>query len=196
MESPLRADGIALSTDGLVWAKGAGSYGNDWGVAGTGITIRQGGTLYIKYYSSREEAALSFADHGRKWGEWRVIGPVLTDNLAIHPNAPVVLRISDIGTPKSRVAWVNGRGRSGIWSGLSAPGAYDLALHEAAKWTLPPIVVTAVPKPTFWSNFLREPEPIQTTRSARIQSVPEDGFSAGLFVLALLSLAIAHRTRL
>lgn len=185
-----------MSTDGLVWVKGVGSYGDAWGNAGTGITVPQGGTLYIKYYSDRHEAALSVADHGRQWGEWRAIGPILSDNLVTRPDAPVVLRVSDVGTSTSTVAWMNGRGRSGIWSGLTAPGAYDLALHEAAKWTLPPIVVTAVPKPSFWSNFLREPEAIQTTRSARIQSVPEDGFSAGLFVLALLSLAIAHRTRI
>src|SRR5688500_18249461 len=138
----LRADGIAVSTDGLVWTKGAGGYGDGWNT-GTGVSIRQGGTLYIKYYSDEGENALSFSEHGRKpEGAWRAIGPVLSDGLGAHTQDPIILRISDVGTSKSTVAWINGNGKSGVWSGPQAPGPYDLALHSEARWTLPPIVIT------------------------------------------------------
>jgi len=194
--STLRADGIALSTDGLIWTKGVGGYGAGWGNAGNGLSVQQGGTVYIKYYSDAESVTLTFADHGRSSdGAWHSIGPALAAGVGQHPSEPIVLKISDVGTNKSSVAWINGRGKSGIWPGIPKPGPYDLALHLDAKWTLPPIVVYEAPRrPSFWSSLFGT----QNTppRSAeQFHSVPDSGATAILFAIALLSLSWAHRRR-
>ena len=173
-----------------------GSYGSGWGVTGTSVNVRQGGTLYIKYYSDAPDAALCYADHGRDSGGWRAIGPALANGIGSHPNEPVILRITDVGTAKSTVAWINGPGKSGIWSGLPAPGPYDLALHNEARWTLPPIVVTEAPKPpSFWSSVLGWLNPPTPAPTGNLHSVPDGGTTALLLVFALLGVAIARRLR-
>jgi hypothetical protein len=150
----LRANGIAVSTDGTNWTDGVGGYGSAWGASGASVSVAQGGTLYIKYYSDAGDVALHVANHGRKWGGWRTIGPVLAHCIGAHPNEPVILKISDIGTSKSTAAWVNGRGKPGVWNGLPAPGSYDLALNGEAQWTRPPIVVTEAQRTAFWSSVV------------------------------------------
>lgn len=183
-----------MSTDGLIWTKGVGSYGEGWGNAGSGIRVRQGDTLYIKYHSNVEDAALCYADHGRKAGGWRAIGPTLADGIGRHSNEPVILKISDVGTPKSTVAWVSGPGKSGIWSGLVAPGPYDLALHDGARWTLPPIVVSELPKRgSFWASLAGWLNPETPAPTEPIHSVPEEGLSVILLAFACLSLAAVRR---
>jgi hypothetical protein len=192
--SLLRADGIALSTNGLTWAKGVGAYGVGWGNTGTGITVRRGGTLYIKYHSGVEGAALYYTEHGRKWDGWRTMGPVIADGIGSHPNEPVILKISDAGTPGSTVAWINGVGKSGIWSGLTSPGPYDLALHGDAQWTLPPIVVKEAAKPlSFWSNPIGWTNPSPPAPTNPVHAVPDGGWAAVLFAFAVLILAGVHR---
>ena len=54
-----------------------GGYGEGWGDAGRGISVREGGTLYIKYFSGEGDASLHYADHGRKIGGWHGVGPML-----------------------------------------------------------------------------------------------------------------------
>lgn len=158
--------------------------------------MRQGATLYIKYYSDASDAALCYADHGRTTGGWHAIGPALADGLGAHAGEPVILRISEVGTSKSTVAWVNGVGKSGIWSGLPAPGPYDLALHDGARWTLPPIVVMEVPKPpSFWSSLTAWLKPDPPAAASTAYSVPDGGPSLVLFAIALLSLAIGCRPK-
>jgi hypothetical protein len=191
----LRADGIALSTNGLIWTKGVGAYGAGWGDAGTGISVQQGGTLYIKYYSDTEDVALLIADHGRSWtGQWNAIGPVITPGIGQHANEPVILKISNVGTDKSSVAWVNGR-KSGIWRGIPRPGPYDLALHADAKWTVPPIVVNEAPRrPSFWATLFGTPNTPQSP-GGQLHSVPDGGTTAILLLIGLLSLSIVRRLR-
>lgn len=158
--------------------------------------MRQGETIYIKYYTDAADAVLCYADHGRKSDGWRAIGPALLGSVGTHPNEPVILKITNVGTPKSTVAWINGHGKSGIWSGLPAPGPYDLALHDEARWTLPPIVITEAPKSSLWSNlmgWLNTPTPPAPTGTT--YSVPDGGITALLFVLALASMAVARRIR-
>lgn len=190
----LRADGISLSLDGHVWTAGVGDYGNGWTDAGGGISVRQGGTLYIKYYSGTGEGALNYADHGRRISGWHAIGPVLAEGVGLDVNEPVILKISEIGTSGSTVTWVNARGKSGIWSGLPKPGPYDLALHEGAKWSSPPVVVTEAPKrSSFWARVLGTSPSSPTKPRDPIVSVPDGGATATLFALALLSLVFARR---
>jgi hypothetical protein len=194
--STLRADGIALSTDGLIWTKGVGGYGESWGNAGTGVSVQQGATVYIKYYSDVESVTLTFANHGRSSdGAWYPIGPAIAAGLGQHRNEPIILKISDIGTSKSSVSWINGRRRSGIWPGIPSPGPYDLALHVDAKWTLPPIVVNEAPRqPSFWASLFGPPN--TSVRAANeYYSVPDTGATAILFAMALLSLSLVHRRR-
>jgi hypothetical protein len=191
-----RADGIAVSTDGLIWTKGAGAYGDAWEVASMGISVRAGGTLYIKYYSDVSDATLCYTEHGRKAGAWRTVGPVLANGVGALPSEPVILKISDVGTSKSTVAWINGRGKSGLWPGLRAPGPYDLALHDGAKWTAPPIVVVEAPKrPSFWTRLFSTPDEMPKRSSEAIFSVPDEGITAVLFAFALLILAMAQGSR-
>ena len=171
-----------------------GGYGEGWGDAGTGLSVRQGGTVYIKYYSGKGDAALHYADHGRKIGGWHATGPMLADGVGLDVNEPVILKISGIGTSESVVTWVNGRRTSGLWSGITRPGPYDLALHDRAKWTSPPLVITEAPKrSSFWARVLGLPPSGPTNPSDAIFSVPDSGATAALFALALLSLAIARR---
>jgi hypothetical protein len=192
----MRADGIALSTDGLIWTKGVGAYGEGWGDAGTGVSVQQGGTLYIKYYSDVENVSLLIADHGRSWsGQWNAVGPVIAAGAGQHANEPIIIRISHVGTEKSSVAWTNGRGKSGIWRGISRPGPYDLALHVDAKWTLPPIVVNETPpRPSFWSALFGSPN-TPPNPGSQLHSVPDNGATAILFLVGLLSLAVVRRLR-
>ena len=194
LATSLRADGIALSTDGLIWTKGVGGFGEGWNYSGRGISVRQGETVYVKYYSDQPEASLYFTEHGRKWGEWRSVGPALTPDFGQTILDPVILKISNVGTPNCTIAWVNGRGTSGIWSGLPAPGPYDLALHGEARWTLPPIVVTEAPKPPgFWASLLNWFNTPSPGPSNGVYSVPDNGLTAGLLAFALLSLRALHR---
>lgn len=191
----MRAEGIAVSTDGLIWAKGAGGYGKGWNYTGRGVSVRQGETIYIKFYSATPGVALHYTEHGRRWGGWRTMGPVLTGEITSSHDLPVILRISKVGTPESTVAWVNSRGTSGIWTGLPAPGPYDLALHGEAKWTLPPIVVNQEVKPHgFWAALLNWLNPPSETPDDAV-AVPDTGRSAGLLALSLTLLLIARRRR-
>jgi hypothetical protein len=195
-----RRDGIALSNDGLIWTKGAGGYGDGWRYTGQGISVRAGETVYIKYYATTANAALYFTEHGRKWGGWLTMGPQLIDGIGRSSLEPVVLRISKIGTPECTIAWVNGRGKSGIWSGMIAPGPYDLALHGEARWTLPPIVVSEAPKrQSFWAKlgglFSPDPPPTGGGGGGGTHSVPDGGATAGLLAFALLTLALVRRLR-
>jgi hypothetical protein len=181
----------------LIWTKGAGSYGDGWNYTGQGITVRAGETLYIKYYASAPNAALYFTEHGRKWGGWLTIGPELNDEVGSSPLEPVILRISHIGTPSSTVTWINGRGKSGIWSGLIAPGPYDLALHGEAQWMRPPIVISEAPKrQSFWSKLgeLFSPDsPPDSGGGGGNHSVPDTGETAVLFAVTLLAMAGVRR---
>jgi hypothetical protein len=179
----------------MIWANGAGSYGAGWGKAGRGVTVRQGGTLYVKYYSGVDDARLSFAEHGAKAVKWRAIGPVLAGGIGNHPGEPVVVKFSNVGTRDSTVVWTNGRGTSGRWSGLPAPGAYDLALHAGAQWTLPPIYVTQDSKPSFWSTFVALFRSDRPAATGPTYAVPETGGTAWLLGAALLALAIVKRMR-
>lgn len=191
----VRAEGIAISTDGLIWAKGAGGYGKGWNYTGRGVSVRQGETIYIKFYSATPGVALHYTEHGRRWGGWRTMGPALTGEITSSHDLPVILRISKVGTPESTVAWVNGRGTSGIWSGLPAPGPYDLALHGEAKWTLPPIVVNQEVKPPgFWAALLNWLNPPAETPDDAV-AVPDTGLSAGLLALSLTLLIVMRRLR-
>ena len=194
-----RADGIALSNDGLIWTKGAGSYGDGWNYTGKGITVRTGEALYIKYYADAPNAALYFTEHGRKWGGWLTMGPELIDGIGSSPDKPIILRISNIGKPGCTVAWVNSRDRSGIWSGPIAPGPYDLALHGEARWTLPPIVVSDAPKPqSFWAKLGAwfESDPTHADGGGDgIRSVPDRGSTAVLLAMALLVMGAVGRRR-
>ena len=182
----------------MIWTKGAGSYGEGWNYTGQGITIRAGETLYIKYYSTTPNSALYVTEHGRKWGGWPTMGPELTDGIGSSPLEPIVLRVSKIGTPGCTVAWINGPGNPGIWSGPRAPGPYDLALHGEARWMRPPIVVSDAPKhQSFWSMLggLFAPDSPPTGGGGGNHSVPERGATAVLFGIALLALAGARRCR-
>lgn len=191
----VRAEGIAVSTDGLIWTKGAGGYGEGWSNSGRGVSVRQGETIYIKFYSATPGTMLHFTEHGRRWGGWRTLGPALTDGIGDSHDFPVILRISKAGTPESTVAWVNGRGTSGIWSGLQAPGPYDLGLHSEARWTQPPIVVHPEQKPpSLWARLLDWLNP-PAEPAAGIASVPDEGLSAGLLALSLTLLLAIRRTR-
>lgn len=180
----------------MVWTNGAGSYGSGWASSGAGLSVPEGGTLYIKYHSDAAGAGLYYAEHGRRWGEWRTMGPAPASGVGTHPNEPVILKISNIGTAGSTAAWVNGPGKSGIWSGLPTPGPYDLGLHADARWTLPPVVVTAAPQPpSFWANlrgWLTEEPPPPTDV---IYPVPDSGHPILLSTLALIVLAMLQRTR-
>ena len=183
-----------MSTDGLIWTKGVGSYGQGWGNTGTGVTVRAGGTIYIKYYSEVEDVTLGYADHGRKSDGWRSVGPVLEDRIGTLPNEPVILRITDAGTRKCTIAWINARGKSGLWNGPQAPGPYDLALHDGATWTVPPLVIQEVPnRPSFWAGIFGGRDVAPPPRSNLIVSVPDGGATAVLFAFALLSLALLRR---
>jgi hypothetical protein len=106
------------------------------------VRVHQGATLYIKYYSDAGDAALHYTTAGRKWGAWRTMGPVLAHNIGTHPNDPVILKITEVGTSNSTVTWANGRGKCGTWSGLLTTGPYDLAIDYKTRWTRPPIIVT------------------------------------------------------
>ena len=191
----VRAEGIAVSTDGLIWTKGVGGYGEGWNYSGRGVSVRQGETIYIKFYSATPGVVLHYTEHGRRWGGWRTMGPALTDGIGDSHDFPVILRIAKAGTPESTVAWVNGRGTSGIWSGLSAPGTFDLALHGEAKWTLPPIVVNPEQNPPlFWARLLEWLNPPAGPADGFV-SVPDEGLSAGLLALSLALLLGARRLR-
>jgi hypothetical protein len=107
----------------------------------------------------------------------------------------VILKLSEIGTSKSTVAWINGRGKSGIWSGPPAPGPYDLALHNEARWTLPPIIVTEAPKSSLWSGLLAWLNRPGSPTPSGIHSVPDGGVTLILFALALMSIAMARWIR-
>jgi hypothetical protein len=171
-----------------------GGYGEGWGDAGRGISVREGGTLYIKYFSGEGDASLHYADHGRKIGGWHGVGPMLADGVGLDVNEPVILKISGIGTPESVVTWVNGRGTSGLWSGITRPGPYDLALHDRAKWTSPPLVIVEAPKrSSFWARVFRLPPSGPTTPGESIFSVPDGGATAVLLGFALLCLTLARR---
>lgn len=191
----VRAEGIAVSTDGLLWTKGAGSYGKGWNHTGRSVSVRQGETIYIKFYSATPGVVLHCTEHGRRWGGWRTMGPVLTDEITASHDLPIILRISKAGTPESTVTWLNGRDASGTWRGLPAPGPYDLALHDGAKWTLPPIVVTQDTKPPgFWAALLKWLNPPAEAPDDAV-AVPDLGLSAGLLALSLTLLIAAQRRR-
>ena len=150
--------------------------------------------MYIRYYSGAGDAGLNYANHGRKIGGWYALGPMLGDGVGLDINEPVILKITKIGTSESRATWVNPMGKSGSWSGISKPGPYDLALHDGAKWTSPPLVITDAPKRTsFWARVLGLPESSPNQPRDTIVSVPDGGATATLLALALLSLAIVRR---
>jgi hypothetical protein len=191
----VRADGIALSTDGLIWTKGVGAFGDGWGNTGTGISVREGETLYIKFYSStRTNIALCYAEHGRDWDSWKTTGPAVDAGAGDSLERPIVLRISKIGTPSSAVMWMNGNRTSGMWSAFTETGAYDLGLRPGEMWTVPPINVTkAPPSHSFWADlfgWLKSDTPEPTNA---IHSVPDGGASVALLTLALLVLAAVRR---
>jgi hypothetical protein len=191
----LQADGIAISSDGLIWTKGVGAFGEGWGATGTGINVREGETLYVKFYSSdKTNIALRYAEHGRDWDSWRTTGPAIQLGAGDGSGNPIILRISHIGTPRSTVMWTNGKGSSGRWTAFTSVGAYDLGLHPGKLWTVPPINVTkATESRSFWGDFFgwfKPDNPAATT----IHSVPDGGATAALLALALLALAGVHRT--
>lgn len=191
----VQAEGIAVSTDGLTWIKGAGGYGKGWSYTGRGVSIRQGETLYIKFYSPTQGVVLHYTEHGRRWGGWPTMGPVLTADVTASLDLPIILRISKAGTPESTVAWLNGQDTSGTWRGLPAPGPYDLALHGEARWTLPPIVVNQEVKPPgFWAAFVNWLNPSAETPDD-VVAVPDLGLSAGLLALSLTLLIVVRRLR-
>ena len=191
-----RAEGIAVSTDGLTWIKGAGGYGKGWSYTGRGVSVRKGETIYVKFYSATPGVALHCTEHGRRWGGWRTMGPALSEDVTASHDLPVILRISNVGTPESAVAWVNGRDTAGTWRGLLAPGPYDLALHGEAKWTLPPIVVSEDLKPQgFWAAFVNWLNPSAEETPGDFVAVPDTGLSAGLLALSLTLLIMVRRLR-
>lgn len=190
-----RAEGIAVSTDGLIWTHGAGAYGKGWNYAGQGVSVRQGDTVYIRYFSPNPGVALHFTEHGRRWGGWPTMGPALVESVGLTHDFPVILRISKIGTPESLVTWINGIGPPGQWSAMTAPGPYDLALHGEAKWTLPPIVVKEATKPHgFWAQLVSWLSP-PSEPSDGIASVPDTGLTAGLLAFSLTLLLVVRRRR-
>lgn len=189
----MRAEGIAVSTDGLIWTQGAGEYGKGWSHTGQGVSVRQGETIYIRFFSNMPGTSLHVTEHGRRWGGWRTLGPAVTEEIGSSRDFPIIIRLSKVGTPESTVAWLNGRGTSGIWSGLVAPGPYDLALHGEARWTLPPIIVNPEVKPTgFWAALLNWLKPAEEPPEQSF-AVPDSGATAGLLALSLALLLAAAR---
>lgn len=183
----------------MIWNHGAGDYGEGWGASGKGVTVRQGDTVYIKYYADTAGGALAYAEHGRTWGWWRTAGPAIEAKVGCGSSNPVILRISNIGTPSSTASWVNGTGTSGLWSAFTAPGPYDLGLAEDAQWTNPPLVVRER------SLFERLFGPLSSGSAGgggdktsnfsepTIHDVPEQGGTLALFGAALISLAWLRR---
>ena len=184
----LRADGIALSPDGITWLAGAGGYGNGWGDVGKGIKIKAGSTLYVKYYSeARTGLPLYHAPHGTKWGSWAAAGPALTGTIGDSPENPVILRFENVGTGKSNATWVNGKG---TWMAFPIAGAYDIGLQSDSKWTLPPITIHG--QATFKSWFiglLRSPNS-NSENTEGTTSVPDAGQTGVLLAFALLGVAL------
>jgi hypothetical protein len=188
----LRADGIALSQDGMTWLAGTGGYGKGWGDVGHGITVEAGSTVYIKYYSQkRAPRGLFFAPHGTKWGEWSHTGPVIPVGVGERAESPVVLKFEHVGTTKGTVTWVNGKGS---WAGINATGVYDLALQQDAMWTLPPLVI--IRKEPWWkalwpfggSHASAGADPVS-------YAVPDHSSTGFLLAISLACLAIFRRGR-
>jgi hypothetical protein len=188
--APLRADGVALSPDGVVWSATAGGYGQGWGNVGQGLTIPSGGTLYVKYYSEAAgDTSLYYATHGTEWGSWNKTGPTPSTNVGTSAANPIILKIEHAGTPKSLVTWVNG---AGTWRALSAPATYDLALGRESRWTLPPITIQSAPKSkSIWATLFGSDAPPKS--EAEVTSVPDSGATGMLLGIALVSAAILWR---
>jgi MYXO-CTERM domain-containing protein len=186
----LRGDGIALSHDGINWFAGAGGYGPGWGNVGRGISVPKGGTLYLKYYAQmRPGAGLYYANHGAEWGSWSTAGPQPGGSVGDGPGNPVVLKFSRVGTDRATVTWVNG---SGIWTALTTPGVYDLALHRDSIWSLPPITISSDHAP-FWPALRRWFQAEESSTSASILSVSDSGGTGLMLGLALAALAVLWR---
>jgi hypothetical protein len=179
----LRADGIALSHDGVTWFAGSGVFGEGWGDVGKGISVPSGATFYAKYYSEAQaELVLHYAPHGTKWGSWHTAGPTLTGNIGNSAASPVILKFQNVGTPSSTVTWMNG---SGTWAGIIFPGSYDLALRHDAIWTLPPVTITppAAQSRSWWRSVFGSSSARSTSGPT---SVPDGGGTVLLLGLALL----------
>lgn len=157
-----------MSYDGDTWLKGAGEYSGEWGATGEGIVVRYRGTFYVRFYSPNSGAELRVAAHGTPWGNWRTIGPRAASPFGTSAAAPVVLKFTEVGTPQSRITWVDG---PGYWTGLAHEGAYDFALHEHARWTLPPVIILRPPPPGFWANVRNV---FRTEPALPAVSAPED----------------------
>lgn len=184
----------------MVWNHGAGDYGDGWGASGKGVTVRQGDTVYIKYYADSTGGALAYAEHGRSWGWWRTAGPAIEAAVGCGSSHPVILKISNIGTPSSTASWVNGSGQSGLWSAFTAPGPYDLGLGEDAQWTNPPLVV----RERSLLERLFGPfgsgngagggsDKAASFSDATVHAVPDQGSTLALAAVALLTIAWARR---
>lgn len=186
------ADGIALSADGRRWVAGAGGYGDGWGGVGECLSVPIGSTIYIKYYSaSKAGNSFSYAAHGSEWGGWRKTGPVLADGVGNGSANPVILRVDNIGTPKSITTWING---SGTWGGIPFPGAYDFGLDHQALWTLPPLVIRPGGPLPWWAAFWSPSRLGQTNQNLpEGESVPDSGGTAVLFGCALATAALLWR---
>lgn len=170
-----------------------GGYGNGWNGSGSGIRVRQGQTIYVKFYSETgQNISLCFAEHGRGEGHWNSVGPEATDQIGNTATNPIILRITHAGTRQSMVTWTNGPGKSGGWAGPSAPGAYDLALDQHRKWTLPPIVVSEEKQPSFWQRFFGSPTP-QTPSTGGVHAVSDAVQPLALLAGVLVLLGLLKR---
>jgi hypothetical protein len=181
-----------LSPDGIVWLPGAGGYGRGWGDVGKGVSVETGATLYIRYYADGgENVSLRYAAHGADWGSWQTIGPALTRTVGNSATNPIILKLSDLGTPRSTITWVNG---SGTWHGFNTLGAYDFALRADARWTLPPISITNGSSSSWWRALWRGMRSDANTAPASPNAaVPDSGASGVLLVIAVIGAAVAWR---
>jgi hypothetical protein len=190
LPAALRADGVALSPDGVAWTAAAGGYGRGWGDVGQGLNVPSDGTLYVKYYSETPGAAsLYYATHGTEWGSWNKTGPAPSANVGTSPSNPIILKIEHVGTAKSVVTWMNG---SGMWRALSAPATYDLALGKDSRWTLPPITIQGpATSKSIWARLFGPQS--RTMAEGEVASVPDSGRTGVMLGLALVTLAVVWR---
>lgn len=185
-----RADGITLSLDGESWLSGAGAYGKGWGKVGEELRVHAGATIYVRYFATTGTAPrLYYAEHGTRWEAWKETGPLLSGRLGTIAASPVTLRVSDVGTQKSRATLLDGTGTQ-TWLALTRPGVYDLALHADAKWTRPPLTILEPEKRGLWGALIQALAPVD---KPVIVPLPDSGQTGVLLVIALASLWVAKR---
>jgi hypothetical protein len=196
----LHADGIALSADGLRWSSGVGAYGTTGAPPPLGLEVAQGGTIYIRYFTEgTAHITLTYSRLHLDSTKASPIGPATSQNLGDDSSRPVVLRITDIGTPKSRVQRIGGGSPAENWGSFLLPGMYNLHLGDRLNWLNGPLVITEKPKaPTLWAQLidwlgLGVADTKAAPRYAAAPSpVADAGGTATLLAIGAVGLAWAH----